>query len=530
MKRFIAFNLVLLTFLACSNAGKPEEHNYTIPTWTLYQRALKAGKSAEEARSILISKDYPYNINTTINGDPSTQMGVAWFTNAGVSKGVVQIAEGEVDRFSFFMKTTEVQAISVSVDTLDYTGEQGRIAELLASGDFASGNKRSYNSNKALITNLKPNTTYSYRVGNRGAWSEVGRFTTAKGNKDQYEFIYITDTQANTDEQFDISKKTVETAYKQIPDAKFVIVTGDLVNTGRYEWEWEQWFEKMQNIWLKLPLVPVQGNHDSGLHSNMFYHFNTDKSYNAGQATDAAKTRMDGTVYSFVYGDALFLVMSYESYSRGEPYFTALEQWMRRQIAANADVKWKIAAFHKTMFTGASHQNDSDGKIIRERMAPAFQEMGIDFVLQGHDHVYAVIGVLQAEKTADGVVYRHLPEAVSGQKMVTPTFTDGTIASNPSISVTGKEGGIFNVTNGVLYFLNNSAGRKKYYPKSKEQMDASYPIHGVNNYFELFNKLGQTSEPTFSRISVSTQAIKVDTYTVDEQGKTELFDSFSIVK
>jgi len=239
---------------------------------------------------------------------------------------------------------------------------------------------------------------------------------------------------------------------------------------------------------------------------------------------------MDGTVYSFVYGDALFLVMSYESYSRGEPYFTALEQWMRRQIAANADVKWKIAAFHKTMFTGASHQNDSDGKIIRERMAPAFQEMGIDFVLQGHDHVYAVIGVLQAEKTADGVVYRHLPEAVSGQKMVTPTFTDGTIASNPSISVTGKEGGIFNVTNGVLYFLNNSAGRKKYYPKSKEQMDASYPIHGVNNYFELFNKLGQTSEPTFSRISVSTQAIKVDTYTVDEQGKTELFDSFSIVK
>jgi hypothetical protein len=296
------------------------------------------------------------------------------------------------------------------------------------------------------------------------------------------------------------------------------------------EWEWEQWFEKMQNTWLHLPIVPAQGNHDASPFGNMFNHFNTSNSYNE-QAGNEAKTTMGGTVYSFVYGDALFMIINYEDYRKGEFYFANLEEWMRKNIACYSGVKWKIVAFHKTMFTGSSgHQNDSDGKIIRERMAPVFQEMGIDLVIQGHDHVYEVIGVLATEKTKDGVNFVHLPQAVSGQNQVEPTFADGTAKSNPSVSVTGKEGGVYNVSDGVLYFLNNSAGKKKYYPRSKEQMEAALPQHGVKNYFELFNKFGQTGEPTFSSVKVSTDAIEIDTYTVDDSGKITLFDTFKVVK
>jgi 3',5'-cyclic AMP phosphodiesterase CpdA len=533
--RVLFFCLTVLTlFYACENTVELIEQNFTVPSWTLYQRALLSGQSISEACTLLVLKEYPYNINVTINGDPTTQMGVSWFTNADVTGGIVQIVEGKTDEFTLFTKKIEIQAAEVLVDTVNYVSNGNNNEELLAATGFEKGEKRSYRSNKVLINNLKPNTTYSYRVGKKGYWSEIGTFTTAKDNKEAFEFIYVTDTQANTDEMFDISKKTIETAYRQIPDAKFLLITGDFVEssgTQSSEWEWEQWFEKMQNICLRLPVAPAQGNHDTSPFGNMFHHFNTDNSYNEQQTDDDARTAIGGTVYSFVYGDALFMVINYEDYRKGEPYFSALERWMRKQISNHSDVKWKIVAFHKSMFTGSNdHQSDADGRIVRERMAPVFQEMGINLVFQGHDHVYEVFGVLTAEKTENSIVYTHLPNAVSGQKQVVQTFADGTVDCNPSVSVTGKEGGTYDVSNGILYFLNNSAGKKKYYPRSKEQMEAAFPQHGVQNYFDFFNKFGQTGEPTFSRLKVSTEIIEITTYTVSESGDVAVFDTIRVVK
>jgi len=539
---FILFALILL--FACNNSGNLTAHgnlvergnlaacDYTIPSWTLYQRALHSGKSLDEAKNLLVSKDYPYNVDITINGDPAKQMGVAWFTNANVTGGVVQIVEGKAGNASAFDKAREIPAVSEAIDSINYISTGKNNEEVIASTDFNKGEKCSYTGNKALMDHLKPNTTYSYRVGKEGAWSEIGSFTTAKDNKDAFEFIYATDPQANTDEMFDISKKTIETAYRQVPDAKFALIAGDFIESSREqssEWEWEQWFEKLQSVWLHLPIAPVQGNHDTSPFHNWFNHFNTDTTYNAQQTDDLTKTAMNGTVYSFVYGDALFMVINYEDYQKGESYFGAIEKWLRKQVADHPDVKWKIVAFHKAMFTGSNmHQSsepgkEQDGRIVRERFASVFQDLKIDLAIQGHDHIYEVIGVI----AANGKNYTHLENAVSNQTFVTPTFADG---KTLSADVTGKRGGTYDVSNGVLYFLNNSAGKKKYYPRSKEQMEAAYPQHGVKDYFSFFNKFGQTGEPTFSQIKVSAGAIDVATYTVDNDGKAERFDTFKIVK
>jgi hypothetical protein len=534
----ILFACALMLSGACTHTGDPQMQNYTVPSWTLYQRALHSGQSAEEAKTVLVPKERPYNINTTIHGDPATQMGVSWFTNASVTGGVVQIAEGTAAKAKLFAKAREIPAVCIAVDTINYVsigrGEVNNSKALIESTGFAAGEKRSYTSNKALIDQLKPNTTYSYRVGNKGAWSATGTFTTAKGNKDAFEFIYITDTQANTDAHFDLSKKTVEAARQRVPEAQFLLITGDHVESAgaqSSEWEWEQWFERMQHLWLHLPIVPAQGNHDTSPFSNLFHHFNTDNSYNLQQTSDDAKTAIGGTVYSFVYGDALFMVINYEDFRKGESYFAALETWMRQQTTIYSDARWRIGAFHKTMFTGSNgHQAGADGRIARARMSPLCQELNIDFVMQGHDHVYEVIGVMFVEKTKNGIAYTHLPHAVSNQQLVAPTFTDGTVNSKPTPDVTGKRGGAYDVSNGALYFLNNSAGTKKYYPRSNEQMEAAFPQHGVKDYFGFFNKFGQTGEPTFSRIKVATDAIDVATYTISDNGEIALFDAFRIVK
>ncbi len=296
-----------------------------------------------------------------------------------------------------------------------------------------------------------------------------------------------------------------------------MLVNGDLVETSgtnNPEWEYELWFGTMQDIWMNYPLVVAQGNHDTNSNSNFTWHFNTDTSFNQ---TSAVTTTMDGTVYSFVYGDALFMVINYEDYKK-EGYFQALADWMRKQVEAHKNVKWRIATFHKNMFTGSkSHQSDSDGRLVRENMLPVFDELDIDLALQGHDHIYEVIGpVNNSRKTL-----------VEGAVEEVETVEPGGVREN----MTGKQGGVFNVKEGTLYFLNNSAGKKKYEPRNEQAMIDAYADHQVENYWGLFSgKFGQTGEPTFSNVTVTADTIFISTYTVDDAGTPSLFDSFKVIK
>ena len=521
------FILMCALSLSFGAINAQTEADYTVPSWTMYQRSIKAGSPNT---GLLVSKDYPYCVNVTVNGNPCTQFGASWFTNSGVTGSKLQLKEGNT---SDFTGAREINATSVAVNNIQYISTRVPYGEeSVAITGFPAGTKRSYTSNKVLIDNLQPNTTYSYRVGGiNGKWSETGTFTTAKTNKEAFDFIYITDSQAYDTGMFEISGKTVAAARQKVSNAKFLLVTGDVIQdygVDSAEWEWEQWFETMKASWQKLPIAPMQGNHDVSPYDNWYHHFNTSNMFNSSVAS-GAKTAMEGTVYSFVYGDALFMCINYEDYEKGETYFSALEAWMRAQIAAHPNVKWRIAAYHKSMFTGSNtHNPGADGRIVRERMAPAFQDMGIDLALQGHAHTYEVIGVLKVTKSGSTITYNHLgSNAVTGQGSCTPTYTDGN-SNSPCAS--GIKGGTFDVTDGVLYFLNNSAGKKKYYPLSKALMDANYGYTAVPNYFQMFNGFGQTGEPTFSHVTVSTASIKIATYTVSDSGVATLFDEFTVVK
>jgi acid phosphatase type 7 len=147
-------------------------------------------------------------------------------------------------------------------------------------------------------------------------------------------------------------------------------------------------------------------------------------------------------------------------------------------------------------------------------LAPVFDEVGLDVAFQGHDHIYEVIG---ANKN-----YQLAANSNKGVQTVT-----GGVREN----MTGKEGGVFNVQNGTLYFLNNSAGKKKYEPRTEAEMEGAFSAHGITNYWGMFTgKFGQTGEPTFSEVKVTSDTIFISTYTVSDEGVASLFDSFKVVK
>ena len=110
------------------------------------------------------TSDSTYNIVVNIYQDPKTKMAFNWFSNFTGSK--VEIVKGTITNHGTFDNTQPKITINDPANQLV---------------------------NKAVATGLSSGTTYSFRVGKQGLWSDIGTFTTAKSNKDPFSFIYITE-------------------------------------------------------------------------------------------------------------------------------------------------------------------------------------------------------------------------------------------------------------------------------------------------------------------------------------------------
>ncbi|MEA4935587.1 MAG: fibronectin type III domain-containing protein [Paludibacter sp.] len=499
------------------------EDDWAVPSWTLLLSARKKATDAPVTENMvalqatmnsMLPKEAPYAINTSFNGDPCTNMGFAWYTNAGTTEGKVQLIEKTNATVEDFY--TPQMILDASATTLNNVNYLVASNDPTSTADLPVNTKRSYVVHKALATGLNPNKVYSYRVGKDGAWSSIRNFQTAKNNKDDFSFIYITDTQANSNDNFDCSAEALREAFRMADNPLFALVMGDLVETqgsSNSEWEYEQFFEKMQDVWSKLPIVSTIGNHDNSSNFNFFHHINNDISYNK---TATVKSSMDGTVYSFVVGNALFMVVNHEDASKSG-YLTSLGNWMTEQVNAHPEVLWRIVCVHSGLFSGGSHQGNSEYAAIRNAMLPYYHSLKIDLSIQGHDHVYNAIGPV------DNLTKTVVPGSVQNVRNA-PVV----VQSN----MNGKSGGTFDVSSGTFYFINNSASRKKYSPTTQSSMNSSSSTTGVPNYWSLFTgRFGQTGEPTFSNIKVTTDTIFISTYAINNiTGNTYLFDQIKITK
>lgn len=63
------------------------------------------------------------------------------------------------------------------------------------------------------------------------------------------------------------------------------------------------------------------------------------------------------------------------------------EQWLRRKIKPEPDDRWTVVAFHHPVYSPGDHGSTPG---FRPWMPRLFKRHGVDLVLNGHDHVYAV--------------------------------------------------------------------------------------------------------------------------------------------
>ncbi len=485
--------------------------DYTVPSFIQF---LQAKDSA-----VLVEPEAPYCAVANVNGDPKTRMAFCWFTNEGVTDGVVELREVGNQNSEFRI----IEATATTTVPLHYAISSSGILKK------AKIDKRTafrYVSHKAVATGLKPGTEYSWRVGTEGHWSETGHFRTADVEQEEFSFIYMTDSHIQNQEYIDAARLCAEAVARYERDARFCVFPGDFVDTGtdnNSEWEWERWFEEvLRPVIMRMPIVPTDGNHDDSPLLNYTYHFNTDTTFNL---QTKVRPQFAGINYSFEYGPMQLIAFSEQDFWRGEYDYAAgtseylerdLGGWFRRQVAAYPDAKWRVGLVHKNLFSGSDHQRDKETPLLRKTLLPVMKDCKIDLVLQGHDHTYEIIGPVDPDTR------KPLLSAISGQQSV---------PVDSLRNLTGKKGGTYNVKDGTLYFIGATCGAKRYTPLSREEMDASKHIHKIDNYFDLFTGMfGQPGAPSYTRVTVRTKDLLLESFKVLPNGKIELFNEITVTK
>ena len=74
--------------------------------------------------------------------------------------------------------------------------------------------------------------------------------------------------------------------------------------------------------------------------------------------------------------------------------------FMEEAIAANPDARWKVVSFHHSVYSVANHAVEGDILQRREELTPVFDDLGIDVVLMGHDHVYVRSNMMKGMKVS----------------------------------------------------------------------------------------------------------------------------------
>ncbi len=196
-----------------------------------------------------------------------------------------------------------------------------------------------------------------------------------------------------------------------------IIMTGDFVNSGEDEDEWNNWITANEKA-LNYPVYPCIGNHDDE-HlncSNLYYPDNTGElpcylmQY---YTTSYYKSFQVLEWYSADINNLHIISISsnFEVYNPGaqEGYIQESIQWswLREDLMIN-DNEWTIAIWHKPAFGshtffGKGHGSDM---FMRDRYVSVLEQYGCDLVFSGHNHWYERTSpILNNEENDNGIIH-----------------------------------------------------------------------------------------------------------------------------
>jgi 3',5'-cyclic AMP phosphodiesterase CpdA len=195
-------------------------------------------------------------------------------------------------------------------------------------------------------------------------------------------FIVFGDTRSSSDAH----RRLIERIRAEVPD--FVLGTGDLVNEGQDQHDWQTFFDVEGPLLRDNVFFPALGNHDRQGRGR------TAEAYRQWFALPDNGSDVERS-YAFTWGIARFVILDSNANSFA---LTDQTEWLERElVAARQDkrIKHIFVVMHHPPFSISLHGGQRD---LRERWTPLFERYQVTAVFSGHDHVYS-----RAE--VDGVHY-----------------------------------------------------------------------------------------------------------------------------
>jgi hypothetical protein len=178
----------------------------------------------------------PDRVTLTWSGDPATTQAVTWRTDPTIRKALAQIAAATPGP-GFAGQSKQYDATTTSLTT-----------------DIAPAHYHSVE-----FAGLSPGTKYAYRVGDGINWSEWFQFRTASSKSEPFAFVYFGDAQTDIKSLW---SRVIRQAYGDVPDLRFMVHAGDLINNANNDAQWGEWFAGGGWANAMVSSVPSPGNHE----------------------------------------------------------------------------------------------------------------------------------------------------------------------------------------------------------------------------------------------------------------------------
>lgn len=421
----------------------------------------------------------PSHIAVTFGDDAGTTRNIRWFTKYSVTGSDIELVP--------FSENPVFTGSPTTGPGIACAGE--KVIKGYPGADFGIAGFLNYTftlvRHSVSLTGLEPGKKYAYRVGDaaRGWWSDTGVIETANGS-DSFTFFHMTDEQSQNDRQYATWANTVNAAFELFPQSKFILSSGDQTDNPANIRQWKWLFDSAAGDLMNTAFMPTAGNHeDEG--------FVLDENFLLPAAPD--QDRETGVYYSFDYNNAHFMVLNTNDAGPGGALGDAQLEWLKND-AAQSNAQWKIVSLHKAMYSNGSHYDDSDVKALRKQLGSLMPDLGIDLVLQGHDHVYL------------------RTDAMDGNKIVK--------SASKNISFDGRDYEAKIEPAGSIYVISACAGVKNYKVKNAASTDLLFP---------RAQSIVEVDSPVFSAIRIDGSSMYFDAFSVDG-GDTRRIDSFAVEK
>jgi len=345
----------------------------------------------------------PDRILLGIKEDPATSMSVTWRTDTSVSKAVAELALAESG--PLFVKRSQ----AFKAETVSHQADTGTVH---------------YHS--VTFSKLTPKTQYVYRVGDGVNWSAWIHFETASQTAEPFSFIYFGDAQNAVKSHW---SRVFRQAFKDSPNAKFMLHAGDLVNRGNRDVEWDEWCAAGGWVNAMLPTVAIPGNHEYDIDRRvpipeeraeqkklpriLATRWQSRFEFPENGPDQFLENGLSETCYWFEYqGVCIVALNSMED-------IDTQAQWLE-EVLSNNDSQWTIVTHHHPVYSASEGRDNVE---LRDAWQPIYDKYKVDLVIQGHDHSYGRTGQRtyqnvpvgrQARSKSGGTVY---VVSVSGPKM-----------------------------------------------------------------------------------------------------------------